>query len=106
LRSLELLFSWCVKFGGVEFVGRSPPRCQYEYGRGHNFEFQRDYGPHFPVRGARTPPVRWEWFPRGGHIFYRMDFANPTFEKMAWHWFNSFCANPSVESVARSRSWF
>jgi hypothetical protein len=23
-----------------------------------------------------------------------MDFANPTFEKMARHWFDSFCTNP------------
>jgi hypothetical protein len=44
--------------------------------------------------------------PRGGDIFDRMDLTNPTFEQMARHWFDSFCANPSVESVARSRSWF
>jgi hypothetical protein len=36
----------------------------------------------------------------------RMDFANPTFEQMARHWFNSFCTNPSVESFAHSRSCF
>jgi hypothetical protein len=36
---LELLFGWCVKSGGVEFVGRSPPYGQYEYGRGRSFEF-------------------------------------------------------------------
>jgi hypothetical protein len=24
--------------GGVEFVGRSPPRDQYEFGRGRSFE--------------------------------------------------------------------
>jgi hypothetical protein len=35
-----------------------------------------------------------------------MDLANPTFEQMARHWFYSFCANPSVESVAHSRSLF
>jgi hypothetical protein len=23
-----------------------------------------------------------------------MDFANPTFEQMARHWFDSFCTNP------------
>jgi hypothetical protein len=40
------------------------------------------------------------------YSFDRMVFANPTFEQMAWHWFDSFCANPSVESVAPSRSWF
>jgi hypothetical protein len=31
--------------GGVEFVGRSPPRDQYEFGRGRSFESQRSYGP-------------------------------------------------------------
>jgi hypothetical protein len=42
--------------------------------------------------------------PRGDHSFGRhgrMNFANPTFEQMVQHWFDSFCANPSVESVAR-----
>jgi hypothetical protein len=32
----------------------------------------------------------------------RMDFANPTFEQMARHWFDSFCTNPSAESFAHS----
>jgi hypothetical protein len=27
-----------------------------------------------------------------------MMFANPSFEKMARHWFNFLCPNPSVES--------
>jgi hypothetical protein len=36
----------------------------------------------------------------------RMDFANPTFEQMARHWFDSFCTNPSAESFAHSRSRF
>jgi hypothetical protein len=35
-----------------------------------------------------------------------MDFANPTFEQMARHWFDSFCTNPSAESFAHSRSRF
>jgi hypothetical protein len=35
-----------------------------------------------------------------------MDFANPTFEQMARHWFDSFCTNPSGESFAHSRSRF
>jgi hypothetical protein len=35
-----------------------------------------------------------------------MDFANPTFEQMARHWFDSFCTNPSAESFAHSRSHF
>jgi hypothetical protein len=48
--------------------------------------------------------VSWEWFPRGGHNFDRMDFASPTFEQMDQHWFDSFCANPSVELVAPPHS--
>jgi hypothetical protein len=105
--------------GGVEFPGRSPPRDQYEFGRGHNFESQRGYGPHFPFRGTRTPPVRREWFSHGGSRFDRFDrmdrsvdrrsrmyVANPTFEEMARHWFDTVGTNPSVESFARSRSWF
>jgi hypothetical protein len=36
----------------------------------------------------------------------RMDFANPTFEQMARHWFDLFCTNPSAESFAHSRSHF
>jgi hypothetical protein len=35
-----------------------------------------------------------------------MDFANPTFEQMARHWFDSFCTNPSTESFAHSCSRF
>jgi hypothetical protein len=103
---LELLFGCCVKSGGVEFARRSPSRGRYEFGRGRIFGSQRDYGPHFPLRGASTPPAIREVFPRGGHSFDRMDFANLNFEQLAQHWFNSFCANPSVASVARSLSWF
>jgi hypothetical protein len=40
------------------------------------------------------------------HLGMRMDFANPTFEQMARHWFDSFCTNPSAESFAHSRSYF
>jgi hypothetical protein len=36
----------------------------------------------------------------------RMNVANPTLEEMARNWFSAFGTNPSVESVARSRSWF
>jgi hypothetical protein len=53
--------------------------------------------------------VRREWFSHGGSRFDRrgrMDVANPTFEEMARHWFQTFGTNPSVESFARSRSWF
>jgi hypothetical protein len=60
-----------------------------------------------------------EWFSHGGSRFDRfdrmdrsfdrrgrIDVANPTFEEMARHWFHTFGTNPSVESFARSRSWF
>jgi hypothetical protein len=102
--------------GGVEFAGRSPPRNQYEFGRGRSFESQKGYGPRFPFRGTRTPPMRQEWSSHGGSRFDmishcidrhgRMNVANPTFEEMARHWFATFGTNPSVESFARSRSWF
>jgi hypothetical protein len=107
------------EFGGVEFAGRSPPRDQYEFGRGRSFESQRGYGPRFPFRGTCTPPVRRQWFSHGGSRFDRfdrmdrsfdrrgrMDVANPTFEEMARHWFHTFGSNPSVESFARSLSCF
>jgi hypothetical protein len=55
------------------FTGRSPPCDQYEFGRGHSLESQRGYGSHFPIRGARTPPLRCEWFSHGGSRFDRMD---------------------------------
>jgi hypothetical protein len=105
--------------GGVEFAGRSLPRDQYEFGRGRSFESQRGYGPCLPFRGTHTFPVRREWFSHGcsrfdrfdrmDHSFDRrgrMDIANPTFEEMARHWFHTYGTNPSVESFARSRSWF
>jgi hypothetical protein len=57
-----------------------------------------------------------EWSSPGGSRFDRMDccidrhgrmnVANPTFKEMARHWFATFGTNPSVESFARSRSWF
>jgi hypothetical protein len=40
------------------------------------------------------------------HLGERMDFANPMFEQIARHWFDSFCTNPSAESFAHSRSRF
>ena len=104
-----------------EFAGCSPPHGRYEARRdGRSFESQRHYGPRFPPRGARSPPMRFERTPpfRGERIppFRResvsrsgmigRDFANPTFEQMARHWFDSFCANPSVESFAHSCSHF
>jgi hypothetical protein len=35
-----------------------------------------------------------------------LDYANPTFEQMARHWFYSLGTNPSVESFVRSRTHF
>jgi hypothetical protein len=49
-----------LEFGGVEFAGRSPPRDQYEFGRGRSFESLRGYGPWSFFRGNHTPPVRRE----------------------------------------------
>jgi hypothetical protein len=105
-----------LEFGGVEFAGRSPPCDQYEFGRGRSFESQRGYEPLSFFHGTRTPPMRQEWFSHGGSRFDRMDHcidrhgrmnvANPTFEEMARHWFATFGTNPSVESFARSHSWF
>jgi hypothetical protein len=82
--------------GGVEFAGRSPPRDQYEFGRGCSFEPLKGYGPCFPFRGSHTPPMRQEWSSHGGSMFDRVDrmdrcidrhgrmnVANPTFEEMA-----------------------
>jgi hypothetical protein len=84
--------------GAVEFAGRSPPRDQYEFGRGRGFESQRGYGLRFPFRGTRTPPMRQECFSHGGSRFDRFDrmdrstdshsrinVANPTFEEMPRH---------------------
>jgi hypothetical protein len=47
-----------LEFGGVESAGRSPPRDQYEFGRGRSFESQRGYGPLSFFRGTHTPPMR------------------------------------------------
>jgi hypothetical protein len=85
--------------GGVEFAGRSPPRDQYEFGRGRSFESQMGYRPRFLFCGSRIPPMRQEWLSHGGFSFDRrgrMDVANPTFEEMARHWFHTFGTNPSV----------
>jgi hypothetical protein len=110
---------WFGQLAGGEFAGRFPPRDQYEFGRGRSFESQRGYGPCFSYHGSRTPPMGREWFSHGGSRFDRfdrmdrnfdrrgrIDVANPTFEEMARHWFHTFGTNPSVESFARSRSWF
>jgi hypothetical protein len=77
---------------------------------------QKGYGPHFPFCGSRIPPMGQEWSSHGDSRFDRMDrcidrhgrmnVANPTFQEMARHWFATFGTNPSVESFARSCSWF
>jgi hypothetical protein len=54
-----------------------------------------------PPRVARTPSMGHGKFGGKG-----MMFANPSFEQMAQHRFNFLCANPSVESLAHSRSYF
>jgi hypothetical protein len=42
------------ELGGIEFAECSPPRDQYEFGRGRSFESQRSYGPRFFLRGTRA----------------------------------------------------
>jgi hypothetical protein len=93
-----------VGFGRGEFVGRSFACGQYEYGgNDRSFRSQRSYGPRSPLRGARSPPWGRVGVPPRSD---RMDFANPTLEQMARHWFDSFCTNPNAESFAHSRSLF
>jgi hypothetical protein len=93
-----------VGLGCGEFAGHSFARGQYEYGGiSRSFRSQRSYGPRSPLRGTRSPPRGRVGFPPKRD---RMDFANPTFEQMARHWFDSFCTNPSAESFAHSRSCF
>jgi hypothetical protein len=93
-----------VGFRRGEFVGRSFARGQYEYGgNDRSFRSQRSYEPRSSLHGLRSHPRgRVGVLPRRD----RMDCANPTFEKMARHWFNSFCTNLSVESFSHSRSHF
>jgi hypothetical protein len=101
-----------LEFGCVEFAGCSPSRDQYEFGRGRSFESQRGYGPWSFFRGTRTPLVRRESFSHGGSKFDRVDrmdrifdrrgrmsVANPTFEEMDRHWFNTFGTNPVLSHL-------
>jgi hypothetical protein len=93
-----------VGFGCGEFAGRSFACGQYEYGANdRSFRSQRSYGPRSPLRGMRSPPRGRVGVPPRRD---RMDFANPTFEEMARHWFDSFCTYPSAESFSHSRSRF
>jgi hypothetical protein len=90
--------------GHGEFVGRSFACGQYKYvGNDRSVRSQRSYGPRSPLRGMRSPPRGRVGAPPRRD---RIDFANPTFEHMARHWFDLFCTNPSVESFAHSRSCF
>jgi hypothetical protein len=93
-----------VGFRCGEFAGRSFARGQYEYGgNDQSFRSQRSYEPRSPLRGARSPPRGRVGVPPRSD---RMDFANPTFDQMVRHMFDSFCTNPSAESFAHSRSRF
>jgi hypothetical protein len=93
-----------VGHGCGEFAGRSFARGQYEYGgNDRSFRSQSSYGPQSPLRGTRSPPRGCVGVPPRRD---RMNFANPTFDKMARHWFDSFCTNPSAESFAHSCSRF
>jgi hypothetical protein len=86
-----------VGFGRGEFVGRSFACGQYEYGRNdRSFRSQRSYGPRSPLCGTRSPPRGRVGVPSRRD---RMDFANPTFEKMARHWFDSFRTNPVLSPL-------
>jgi hypothetical protein len=93
-----------VGFGRGGFAGRSFARGQYEYGgNDRSFRSHRSYGPRSPLRGTRSPPRGRVGVPPRRDS---MDFANPTVQQMARHWFDSFCTNPSAESFAHSRSHF
>jgi hypothetical protein len=93
-----------VGFGRAEFAGRSSARGQYKYGGNDRcFRSQRSYGIRSPLRVTRSPPRGCVGVPPRSD---RMDFANPTFEQMARHWFDSFCTNPNAESFAHSLSRF
>jgi hypothetical protein len=107
---------WAGEFAGGQVARRSPPRVHYGDGRSRSFEKERRDGPRVLFCGFGPPPDREGWFPQGGYrggvrggSFGRKDglvCANPTFEQMARHLFYTFGTNPSVESFARSRSWF
>jgi hypothetical protein len=72
-------------------------------GNDRNFRSKRSYGTRSPLRGTSSPPTGRVGVPPRSD---RMDFANPTFEKMARHWFDSFCTNPIAKSFAHSCSCF
>ena len=79
---------------GGRFASRAPGRPQYGYrpwdrglGGGYN-------APCFPRGGVHQPHGRQD---RG---YALPDFAYPSVEQMARHWFASHFANPSVETFA------
>ena len=77
---------------GGRLAGRAPGRFQYGYGprdRGFRGSFE---APRFPRGGGRQPRSRRD---RG---YALPDFAYPSVEQMARHWFASHFANPSVET--------
>jgi hypothetical protein len=86
-----------VGLGRGEFVGRFFACGQYEYGgNDRSFRSLRSYGPRSPLRGTRSPLRGRVGVPSRRD---RMDFANPTFEQMARHWFDSFCTNPVLSPL-------
>ena len=66
-----------------------------ERGFGGGFE-----APRFPRGGVRQSRGRRD----EGYVF--LDFANPSIEQMARHWFASHFANPSVETFAHPLSHY
>jgi hypothetical protein len=86
---------WVGEFAGGQLARRSPPRAQYENGRGRGFELERRDVPRAFFRGSGPPPDREGWFPHGGYRggvrggnFGRKDGlvgANPTFKQIARH---------------------
>ena len=79
------------------FARFAPSHGRYDLGRqGFGFRSQGYIEPCFPLHGIRSPPVRREM----------VDFANPTFEQMARHWYSTCFTNPSVETFAPAFSPF
>ena len=85
---------------GGRSAGRAPGRPQYGYGpRDRGFGGGYD-APRFPRGGGRQPCGRLD----GGYAF--PEFANPSVEQMARHWFASHFANSSVETFAHPLSHY
>jgi hypothetical protein len=89
--------------GRGEFARRSFARGQYKYGGTITILDPRGATGLVSLRATHSPPRGRVGVPPRRD---RMDFANPKFEQMARHWFDSFCTNPSAESFAHSRSSF